>query len=158
MDIYLLRHGIADEPRPGLADADRALTGPGREKLRRVLQRAKSAQVSPSLILSSPLRRALETAQLASELLGCDKIVKTESLVPSSAPEEVWQEISKHAREQAILLAGHEPLFGMSVAYLLACPPLRIDFKKAALARIEMEKITKVPHGILKWMITPGLA
>ena len=158
MEIYLLRHGIADEPRSGLADADRALTGPGRQKLRRVLERAKSAEVSPSLILSSPLRRALETAQLASELLGCDKIVTTESLAPSSAPEQVWQEISKHAREQSILLAGHEPLFGMTVAYLLACAPLRIDFKKAALVRIEMDKVTKAPHGILKWMLTPGLA
>jgi phosphohistidine phosphatase SixA len=62
VQIYLLRHGIAENSTP---DSDRALTPEGREKLRRVLARARDADVAPSLILSSPYRRALETAEIA---------------------------------------------------------------------------------------------
>ena len=62
MQIYLLRHGIAEDAKPGRPDSERALTDEGRAKLRRVLKRARTADVTPSLILSSPYRRAMETA------------------------------------------------------------------------------------------------
>jgi phosphohistidine phosphatase len=79
VQIYLLRHGIAEDSTP---DSERALTAEGREKLRRVLARARSADVTPSLILSSPYRRAIETAEIAVEVLGYQgKVVKTRALV-----------------------------------------------------------------------------
>ncbi|MBV8904023.1 MAG: histidine phosphatase family protein, partial [Acidobacteriia bacterium] len=78
MELYLLRHGIAENGRPGLKDADRALTAEGKDKLKRVLVRARGAGVEPGVILSSPYRRALETAQIAAESLGYrGKIVQT---------------------------------------------------------------------------------
>ena len=69
MQIYLLRHGIAENASPGQPDSERALTAEGREKLRRVLKRARSAEVNPGAILSSPYKRALETAEVAAEAL-----------------------------------------------------------------------------------------
>ena len=54
VSIYLLRHAIAEDARPGMSDRERALTDEGRERLRRVLKRARAAGVVPSLILSSP--------------------------------------------------------------------------------------------------------
>src|SRR5579871_3907321 len=103
MEIYLLRHGIAED----------------RSKLRRVLERAHQAGVRPSLILSSPLRRALETAEIAAHELGYEgKIVRIPALVPESSPHEVWNAIREHRSESAVLLAGHEPLFSSTVAYL----------------------------------------
>ena len=78
MQIYLLRHGIAEDAAPGRPDSERALTEEGRDKLRRVLRRARSADAAPSLILSSPYRRALETAALAAEMLSYPgRIVET---------------------------------------------------------------------------------
>jgi phosphohistidine phosphatase len=65
VQIYLLRHGIAENTTP---DSERALTPEGREKLRRVLARARAADVALSLILSSPYRRAIETAEIAAEV------------------------------------------------------------------------------------------
>jgi phosphohistidine phosphatase len=111
VQIYLLRHGIAENAPHGKPDSERALTDEGREKLRRVLGRARAADVVPSLILSSPYRRAMETADVAVEVLGYQgKVVKTRALVPEASPFDTWEEIRKRPDESAILLASHEPL------------------------------------------------
>ncbi|HLY17050.1 MAG TPA: phosphohistidine phosphatase SixA [Bryobacteraceae bacterium] len=157
MEIYVLRHGIADEPKAGAPDSERALTDAGREKLRAVLERAREAGVQPTLILTSPYRRALQTAQIAGQVLECKKIVESDILVPESTPKAVWELICARRREEALLLAGHEPLLGMTVAHLLGAPSLQVDLKKAALVRIDQETFSGQPHGILKWMLTPRL-
>jgi phosphohistidine phosphatase len=156
MRIYLLRHGIADNATP---DSERALTAEGREKLRRVLARARAADAVPSLILSSPYRRALETAEIAAEVLGYQgKVVKTPALVPDSSPFDTWEEIRKRPDEPAILLASHEPLMSSLAAFLLASPALLVDMKKAALVRVDCERTGPEPKGVLKWMLTPATA
>src|SRR6266496_3811517 len=100
MQIYLLRHGIAEDGKPGRPDAERALTSEGKEKLRRVLKRARRADCSPSLILTSPYRRAVETAAIASEVLGYEKdVVHTRALIPDATPHETWEEIRVHKDE-----------------------------------------------------------
>jgi phosphohistidine phosphatase len=157
MEIYILRHGIADEAKAGVPDAERALTDTGRDKLRAVLEQAHEAGVKPSLILSSPYRRALQTAHMAAQVLGCHKVVESEILVPNSAPKAVWDAICARRREPALLIAGHEPLLGMTVGYLLGAPALQVDLKKAALVRIDQEGFGGAPRGILKWMLTPRL-
>jgi len=157
MEIYILRHGIAEEGKAGGSDADRALTDTGREKLRAVLERAQSAGVKPSLILTSPYKRATQTAHMAGQVLGCNKIVESESLVPGSTPKAVWEAISARRREGALLLAGHEPLLSMTVAFLLGTPALQVDLKKAAMVRIDQDGFGGSPSGILKWMVTPRL-
>ena len=123
MQIYLLRHGIAEDPRPGQPDAERALTAEGRDKLRRVLKRARTADLDASVILSSPYRRAIESAEVAAEVLGYRrKIVQTGTLVPEASPFDAWEEIRNRKDERAILLASHEPLMSSLVAFLLDSP------------------------------------
>jgi len=158
MQIYLLRHAIAEPSRPGLRDPDRALTPEGSEKLVRVLRCARRAGVEPDVILSSPYRRAIETAQAAAETLGyTGKIVQTQALTPDAAPQNAWDEIRNRGEDAAVLVASHEPLTSSLAAFLLDSPPLRIDMKKAALMRIDCERSGSVPSGTLKWMLTPGL-
>ena len=62
MHVYILRHGIAEDERPGVGDAERALTVDGRRKLRYVLKSVAEAGSRPSLIMTSPLKRAVQTA------------------------------------------------------------------------------------------------
>ncbi|HMD50213.1 MAG TPA: histidine phosphatase family protein [Bryobacteraceae bacterium] len=159
MDIYLLRHGIADEGRAGQPDSDRALTAEGRKKLRGVLRAAATAGVRPSLIMTSPYKRALQTAELAAEILeyGGD-LVRTRALEPGSRPEAAWDEIRAHKDEQDVLLAGHEPLFSSLTAYLLGSTDLRVDFKKGGLLCLEVDRFVGAPKGVLKWYLTPKLA
>ncbi len=159
MELYLLRHGIAEERAASGHDADRALTDDGRKKLRHVLSRARKASVTPTLILSSPLKRAFETAEIAAKELGySSEISITNSLTPDSSPHRVWTEIRAHRDEPAILLAGHEPLFSATVAWLLGSPRSMVDFKKAALVRIDFDSLGPEPRGVLQWMITPKLS
>ena len=158
MQIYLLRHGIAEDAMPGRDDVDRALTSDGREKLRRVLKRARTADCCPTLILSSPYKRARETAAIAADVLGCTQdILQTRALTPDASPEDSWNEIRTHKDEAAILLASHEPLMSSLAAFLLRSPALQVDMKKAALLRVDCERFAAEPHAVLKWMLTPGV-
>jgi phosphohistidine phosphatase len=159
MTIYLLRHGIAEPVGPGGSDAARALTGEGRNKLRAVLKTARGAGVKPDRILTSPLVRAVQTAEMAAESLGyAGKLIRTETLAPGGSLEDVWSEIRTHKDAGSVLLAGHEPQFSQLAAYLLAAPELTIDFKKGALVAIEMEHLGQRPRGVLRWMLAPRLA
>ena len=159
MQIYLLRHGIAENARTGQPDSERALTAEGREKLRRVLRRARAAVVNPSAILSSPYRRALETAEVAAETLGYkSEIERTPALVPEASPYDAWEEIRTRRPDASVLLASHEPLMSSLAAFLLGCPALQVDMKKAALVRIDCDRLGAQPRGVLKWMLTPATA
>ena len=124
-----------------------------------MLERAQAAKVSPSLIVSSPLKRAIETAEIAARELGYEgRILRTEALEPGSSPAKVWAELRVHADEPSILLAGHEPLFSQTVAWMLGSTREMIDFKKGALARIDFESLGAEPRGVLRWMLTSKLA
>jgi phosphohistidine phosphatase len=158
MELYLFRHGIAADARAGRPDANRALTDEGRKKVAEVVKTARRAGVEPSLIVSSPYVRAIETARIAAagfEYKG--DIVRTEALVPHGSPEKVWAELRDYREESAILLTGHEPLLSHVAAFLLATPALRIEMKKAAMVRIDVESFGAMPHGTLRWMITAKL-
>jgi phosphohistidine phosphatase len=159
MELYLLRHAIAEDHSPTGRDQDRRLTEEGREKLRKVLKRAASAGVEPSLILSSPYKRAVETAEIAaSELDYKGEILRVGSLTPDSSPPSVWSEIRDHRDEPSILVAGHEPLFSSTVAWLLGSTREMVDFRKAALVRIDIHSFSPAPQGVLQWMLTPKLS
>lgn len=159
MQIYLLRHGIAEDARPGQIDADRALTSEGIKRLREILRRAKTASVAPSLIVTSPYVRARQTAELAAEILGYeDPLTPTPKLVPMASPHETWAEVRTLRGEPSVLLVGHEPHMGLFTGFLLGTPELRIDFKKGAIVRIDIPDLGVQPRGVLKWMMAPKLA
>src|SRR5262249_272692 len=125
----------------------------------RVLKRARAAQVEPTLILSSPYRRAVETSEEAADALDYKgKIVRTEALVPDASPTAVWDELRARRDESPVILASHEPLMSSTVAYLLNAPGLMVDMKKAALVRIDCDSFGSEPRGVLRWMLTPSLS
>jgi phosphohistidine phosphatase len=158
MQVHLLRHGTAEDTRPGGADSERKLTPAGREEVRRAIVRARPAGIAPTLIFSSPYVRAVETAEIAAAVVGyAGNILRTEALVPEASPRQVWQEIRGRPDESQILLAGHEPLLSQLMAYLLNAPSLRVDMRKATLLRIDLDRFTGEPSGLLKWMVTPDI-
>ncbi|MBI3683025.1 MAG: phosphohistidine phosphatase SixA, partial [Acidobacteria bacterium] len=139
MEIYLLRHGIAEDPRPGMDDADRALTAEGRKKLREVLLVARDAGVKPDVIMTSPYRRAKETAEIAREILRYkEEIESSQALVPIAEAREAWDGIRVHKDAGSLLLSSHEPLTGLLAAYLLGAPGLQVDVKKGSIVRIDV--------------------
>lgn len=159
MEVYILRHGIAEPARGSGDDADRALVPEGRKKLRAVLRVAREVGVAPDLILTSPYRRAVETAQLAAELLSYSgEILHSEALLADRSPEEAWEEIRRHAALRQVLISGHEPQLSHLAALLLGAPAVLIDLKKGSLLRIDIDEPGPHPQGVLRWYLTPALA
>ncbi len=159
MQLYLLRHGIAEENAASGSDADRELTAEGRRKLRQVLAAAADARVEPTLILSSPLKRAVQTAEIAQEVLKYKKeVLRTKALVPAASVEQVWDEVRVHGDEPGLMLVGHNPLFSALAGYLLGSKDIQIDFKKGALLRVDLESFGARPKGVLRWHLTAKLA
>lgn len=159
MEILLLRHGIAEDARPGQPDADRALTREGKQKLRTLLRRLARAGVRPALVVTSPYLRARQTAEIARDVLAPDAmIVPARALAPGSTPQEAWEEIRLYANQPSVLCASHEPLCSELAAFLLGAPGLGIDFKKGALMRIDLDGVGPRPRGTLRWFVIPRLA
>ena len=159
MQVYLLRHGIAEEESSRVNDADRALTNEGRRKLRHVLAHVADSGVKASLILTSPLKRAVESAAIARSCLKSqDEPVVSRSLVPGGNVADVWTEMRTHHEAEVLVLVGHNPLFANLAPYLLGTPELRVDFKKGAMMCIDFESIGLKPKGVLRWYLTARLA
>ena len=143
---------------PAPPDSARKLTAEGRQKVAAVVKAAKRGGAEPSLIVSSPYVRAVETARIAAHEFGyAGEIVRIGALVPESDPESAWSELRECGDEAAILVAGHEPLLSWLAAWLLGAPGLRIEMRKATMLRIDLE-VTRKPQGTLRWMLTAGLA
>ena len=158
MQLYILRHGIAENVKPGGSDPDRALTAEGKKKLREILRTVEKAGVAPELMISSPYVRAMETAVIAAEVLGYKhNVLQTTVLIPSTDPKPVWEEIRIHRSAASLMLVGHEPLLSALAAYLLGAPSVSIDVKKGAIIRIDIETFGPHPRGVLKWMLVPKL-
>ena len=159
MRLYLFRHGIAEASARSGRDADRALTDEGREKVRRVVRRAREGGMWPTVILSSPYARALETAEIAAKTLGHEEaVIASNAFVPDTSPEDAWDEIRTHKDEPEVLIASHQPLCGDLTAFLLDAPTLAVDFRKTAMICIDIDVAGPRPHGVLQWMLTAKLA
>jgi phosphohistidine phosphatase len=111
-------------------------------------------------MVSSPYLRAWQTAEIAREILGHkDEVHRSDALIPESDPEQVWSEIRNLYRgAHSILLSSHEPLMSRCTGFLLGYPELLVDFKKGAIARIDISHFGIQPRGLLKWMLVPKLA
>ena len=158
MELYLLRHGIAEDAAISRRDADRALTPEGKKRLREILKVALEAELRPTLILSSPYKRAKDTAAIAVKSLGYTAdVLETNALVPNAHPNELWEEVRMHKSEAKLLLVSHEPLLSMAASLLLNSSGLRVDFKKGAIMRIDLEGFSAQPASLLKWYLTPRL-
>jgi phosphohistidine phosphatase len=159
MQVYLLRHGIAEEGGPTMNDGDRALTAEGRRKLKQVLTHVADAGIKTDLIISSPLKRAQQTAEIARSCLKCrEDVLFTRALAPGASQEGVWEEIKVHRDQNALMLVGHNPLFSYLGGYLMGAHNLQVDFKKGAVMCLDFESVGSKPRGTLRWYLTARLA
>lgn len=158
MDLFVLRHAIAEDAAPGQADSERRLTDPGREKLRRVLKRARMAGLGPDLIVSSPYVRARQTADIAiEELEYSSDLLTTTNLVPHGNLFELWNEIRAVAGQQ-VLLVGHNPQLSELVSWMIGAPGHGVEMKKSGLAYLDVRGTGPTPQASLVWLLTPKSA
>jgi phosphohistidine phosphatase len=155
--LYLVRHGIAEEATPDGDDAERALTGEGRKRMKDVARGLRQSGVAFDLIVTSPLRRARETADiLHAELAPETKVRVFDALENGHSAEEVLRGLP-HGRAHAIALVGHQPSLGELASYLVTGSPslVPLPFKKGGVAAISVASLPPRVPGTLEWFLTP---
>ena len=156
LELYLIRHGVAAERGEEYPDdSKRPLTSEGIARLRKEAKALEGLDVSFDQILSSPLVRARQTADVfAEELKGKPPIANTDALTPAGSPGAVIQELAKHMRKASIALVGHEPNIGELAARLIGARS-PIEFKKGAICRIDFDGLPPKVLGQLRWFVPP---
>ncbi|MEB3307342.1 MAG: histidine phosphatase family protein [Cyanobacteriota bacterium] len=132
--VFLMRHGIA-EPRGGATPEPlRALTPRGLRRTRAVAERLMQLNLTLDLLLSSPLQRARQTAELVVQAGLVDGLLIDEALAPGGDP---WP-LVEACGPRRLMLVGHEPDLGDLASRLLGAPVGAIRLKKAGLAVISL--------------------
>lgn len=158
MDIYILRHGKAGVADPGtMNDSTRALTTRGREEIERIAAWMRDRDPKVTVIATSPLVRARETASIVSRITGlADRQEIWDELSLGVQPEAVVGKISRLPPESTPLLIGHEPQLSSLVSLLICgCPDCGITMKKGGIARIRRGEGEL--RGKLLWLLPPGV-
>jgi phosphohistidine phosphatase len=112
MRLYLVRHA---EAAPGEPDELRSLTPEGRRQAKLVAERLAAAGTRPAAVLSSPLLRARETAELLAEPFGLEA-EPDDRLVPGATADAVRAAVA--GRGEAVVVVGHQPDCGRIAAEL----------------------------------------
>ena len=152
MQVYFLRHGLADWPNwDKRRDDERPLTGEGVEKVKAEAKAIQQLDLQLDAILTSPLLRARQTAEPVARRLGLD-VIEEPALAPGFDIERLGGVLRRHAGASAILLVGHEPDFSRTIAQLIGGG--RVAMKKGGLARVDLDALDP-PAGELVWLLAP---
>lgn len=156
LELYLIRHGIAAERGPEYPDdSKRPLTTKGMAALRRQAKALDRLGIAVDLIVTSPLTRTRQTAEIIAEHLeGKPTVAHSDALAPAGTPAAVMQEIARHSRKGRVALVGHEPNIGELAARLIGARS-PIEFKKGAICRIDFDALPPKALGQLRWFIPP---
>jgi len=155
-----MRHGPAVErgARGFEDDSARPLTPKGRRQMRKTVAALKKVGMDFDLILSSPLVRARQTAEIVASGLGRKQRLRlSKALAPGSPAAFLLRQLEreKPARKR-ILLVGHEPDLSRLASLLVAGGPhLQLEFKKGGLCKLEAEKLRAAKCALLAWLLTP---
>lgn len=160
MQLYFLRHGIAvDHGAPGYENNDdaRPLTDKGIRVTQQVAQ-ALTSLIKPDVILSSPLPRAQQTADIVAATLKTRVVVTDHLGLDFNATRladvlKAGSDATATPHLKQVLLVGHEPGMSATIAALVG-QDLSLILKKTGLARVDVED-TQLTGGQLRWLLTP---
>jgi phosphohistidine phosphatase len=157
-ELFLIRHGVAEERGDAWPDdSKRPLTAEGTSRLRKSARGLARLGVVFDVILTSPLVRARQTADVVASVYDPrPHIVTAESLAPGGAYHALLTELEKQTRRARIALVGHEPGLG-ELAARLAGSRHPLELKKGALCRIDVEALPPTGPGTLRWLLTPRI-
>lgn len=159
MNCVLVRHGIAAEREEWEgADDERPLTERGAKRVSQVAAGLLWLEAEPTHIFSSPLVRALETADILQASLSIPSAIKrVEELLPDANPERLLAVFRDLPPECSVVCVGHEPHLGLAASVMLTGKPsTAFPFKKAGACLIELPSPPKIGRGVLRWWLEPG--
>lgn len=158
MIVYFLRHANAGTHKANpLQDDKRPLDALGIQQSTEMGRVLAAMDVQVDALISSPLKRATQTASLVGNEIGHDSKLQTSAaLRPNATFDSFRQLLTKYAALEAIMVVGHNPSMNQFVSLLLSGGTSNdvADLKKGAVARID---VSGNRSAILKWCITPKM-
>lgn len=158
MKIFFLRHADA-LPENGesiTCDEERPLSDEGRQQVDRLIAACKKLNMTFDLVLTSPLKRCRETAEVL--LQGLGRTAAEANDLDFLAPGGSTKKLMKYLRTleiENILLVGHSPDLGEHIAYLIGDKDAQIKIAKGALACVDCEASPRKAEGELAFMVSP---
>lgn len=160
MELLILRHAIAF-PRDSKRwpdDAERPLTVEGVKRARRAAAGLKRIATQPTLVLTSPLVRARDTAAIFAQAARWPKAVECEALSPGGSLEGVLDAVRRQgAKAECVAVVGHQPHLGRLLALCLRgdARPEAFELKKSAVVCLRFEGQPRAGQAILTALLAP---
>ena len=160
MKLYIVRHGIAvPHGAPGIAEDERPLTPEGITKMEKAAAGLRTLGVSPQLVLTSPLSRAEQTAEIvAAALEKRPELRRLHALEPGGNHMDVYRELEENQDLESLMIVGHQPSLG-EIAGEIAWGSAKycLELKKGGACALEIESVDPKPRGTLLWLLTPSV-
>jgi phosphohistidine phosphatase len=165
LELYLLRHGDAGRRTAIVAgenSSELPLTIAGREEIAVIARSLKHLNIKFDAIISSPLKRAVQTAKIIAKALVIEKEISVwNELVPEGNRSKLYQRLNQYTRESTILMVGHQPYLTNIISDMIFQKRVnqvgQINLKKAGLAKIRVTSLTPNTSGELRWLLTPRI-
>lgn len=157
MILYVMRHAEAIEGCDTLQDEWRYLTEKGRSTAKKMSSSIVKFGPKPRLTITSPLTRAVQTAEIAAEK-ACRKnvVVASGLLLPGADVSELVTHLKGCKDAKRVMLVGHEPQLGSLVASLLGRPEESIPLKKGACVTLKLAPDSEDKPASFIWYLEPG--
>lgn len=160
MELIIVRHGIAETlgKRNEFSDEKRLLTAEGRSRMREIVKGLTKLGIEVDSVVSSPLARALETAEILAAGIGFNKkdIKTSENLSPGSACEKLFAEIKSRPGAESIVLVGHQPDLGILISKVIhGTGYASLQLKKGSVCCVNVTETVPTLRGDLMWLLTP---
>ncbi len=160
MNLYILRHGIAVERGASDVDkdADRSLTSKGEKELWRITEAMKALNLSFDHIVSSPYRRARQTAEIVAEAFKArKKLALLDSLTPDADAKTLIEHLNRlRPGPESVLLVGHEPYLSDLISQLVSGgASFPVAMKKGGLCKLATASLKYGRCATLEWLLTP---
>ena len=167
MNLLVIRHAIAEDKEAfaasGRSDDQRPLTQIGRSKMRDNAEGLRLIAPKISLLASSPLVRARETAEIVMPALSAPRVEIVEALRPDRQFDEFLSWLRKRVSpnddedDSTVAIVGHEPhLSGLVTWLMTGTTDSRLDLKKGAACLLRFERAPDAGEAMLRWSLTPG--
>jgi phosphohistidine phosphatase len=161
MELFILRHGEAGQRSSQVSDRIRPLTATGKVEIMETAKAFKIIGLKFDLVVTSPLKRAYDTAMIVSNIFDIGNRVQVwNELAPEGQRTEVYRKISRLREEYAVLIVGHQPLLGEIVNDMIhkgKSSPCNLLLKKGGVVRLRLLSKSNIPRGELRWLLSPRI-
>jgi phosphohistidine phosphatase len=112
MELLVIRHGTAEDAKPGVDDSQRSLTKEGRKEMKKAAAGLTRLVETIDIIAASPLVRAQQTAEIVAAAYDNLVIETLDSLSPGSDLGDLAKWLRDQASAEVVAIVGHEPHLG----------------------------------------------